>query len=149
MLKEACICREEPLWWWQVCLHSICSLPGTKPETPWPCKWCSYEQVHLNSNEIFGSLSIQLFYWRAPSGKLLPKAWQKTEHELISVCLGHASALVKDEHPSEDAVISAVFHTGTEGSMSSISVLVRMSSSAIYWTAKQTGLKRQNFMGSY
>lgn len=48
------------------------------------------------------------------------------------MCLGHASALVKYEHPSEDAVISAVFHIGAEGSMSSISVLVRMLSNAIY-----------------
>lgn len=56
----------------------------------------------------------------------------ENRNELISVCLGHASALVKYEHPSEDAVISAVFHIGTEGSMSSISVLVRMFSSAIY-----------------
>lgn len=58
--------------------------------------------------------------------------WQKTKRELISVCLGHASALVKYEHPSEDAVILAVFHVGAEGSVSSISVLVRMLSSAIY-----------------
>ena len=143
MLEEACICREERLWWWQGCLHSICSLPGTKPETLWPSEWCSCEQVHLNSNEIFRSLSIRLFYWRAPNGKLLPKVWQKTKHELISVCLGHASALVKYEHPSEDAVISAVFHIGAEGSMSSISVLVRMLSNAIYWTPEQTpGLNR-------
>lgn len=41
--------------------------------------------------------------------------WQKTKRELISVCLGHASALVKYEHPSEDAVIfDFVFHIGTE-----------------------------------
>ena len=63
--------------------------------------------------------------------------WQKTKRELISVCLGQASALVKCEHPSEDAVISAVFHVGAGGSVSSKDAF-----KCNLLTPKQTGLNR-------
>lgn len=141
MSEEACICREEPVWWWHVCLHNICSLPETRPEPLWPCQSDIHENRCIwNQIKSSGHSAFSYFTGELPLENFCQKHGRK-QHMSLSVCtLVMIQPWLNMIIHLEDALTSAIFGKSEEGGMSNISVLVRILSGAIYWKPKQTGL---------